>query len=168
MQEFLTKLAELYATAPSFFNWMALAVPTAFGGVFMGGYWLASEFRSGAMNSQAAQIKLLEAQLSITKQSASNASTAVVDAKQEADILRLAPPNDENRNRLDRLLSTAVTESKVVVIMLHTTGSLAKAIASRKELDVPALEYKPQVPFDIIKTNETRAVPQYELDQTPR
>lgn len=134
----------------------------------MGGYWLASEFRSGAVNSQAAQIKLLEAQLSITKQSASNASTAVVDAKQEADILRLAPPNDENRNRLDRLLSTAVTESKVVVIMLHTTGSLAKAIASRKEMEVPALEYKPQVPIDIIKTNEAQTVPQYELGQTPR
>jgi len=164
VQEFLTKSAELYATAPNFFVWMAGIVPAGFALAATGGYWLCSQFRSGTIETQAAQIKLLELQLDITKQSATNANAAVADAKREADILRLAPSNEMNRNRLDAFLSAALSDSRVVVVLLNTALSLAKAIASGKEMEVPALEYKPLVPFNMEKEAK-QSVPVYDLGQ---
>lgn len=89
----------------------------------------------------------MESQLSLTRQSAVKANVAVVDAKKEADLLR-APDEDGDPDRLDDLLSTAASESKVVVILLHMSDSLATSIATGKEMKVPALEYQPRFSID--------------------
>jgi hypothetical protein len=150
VQELLTKSAELYATAPSFFNWMLGIVPTMFALAASGGYWLCSQLRSRAVETQAAQIKFLEHQLSAAKQSAANVNAAVVDAKKEAYAIRQATPY-EGRS-LDAFLSAAQLDIRLVSFILNTALSLAKAIASGKELEVPpALEYQPLVPMNMEK-----------------
>ena len=59
-QNFLTKGADFYLVAPSFFNWAAPIVVATIGGLIWLAYWFGGKFADSEINGQLAHIAALD------------------------------------------------------------------------------------------------------------
>jgi len=87
----MTKVAELYLTAPSFFNWIGPALVVAVGGIIWLAYWLGSKFAKAESDGLKAQIAALDQRFNFAKEQTLVAGREIEGLKVELTKLKERP-----------------------------------------------------------------------------
>ena len=118
---FMTKVAELYLTAPSFFNWIGPALVVAVGGIIWLAYWLGSKFAKAESDGLKAQIAALDQRFNFAKEQTLVAGREIEGLKVE--LTKLKEQLAHNPSVLELQNSTAVLDGKLNRALSANTAS---------------------------------------------
>ncbi|MET4295934.1 hypothetical protein ABIB06_006860 [Bradyrhizobium sp. LB8.2] len=124
-QTFLIKAADLYLSAPVFFNWVAGIVATGTIAVVWFAYWLGGKLSEGVVAELKGKVEVLEQRFGFAKDRADAAAKEAADTKTDFEKLKQEIANQAPRETLqnsaavleinfDRLLSANNSTSSVL------------------------------------------------------
>lgn len=118
---FLTKGAEFYLSAPTFFNWAGPASAVGIGGVIWLAYWLGGKFADSEINGLRAQALALTQRVNFAKDQAEISTEEAAGLKARLDtlnkqIVRRATPMELQN-------STSLIESNLVRLIGANTAA---------------------------------------------
>jgi hypothetical protein len=80
-KDFMTKAAELYLTAPAFFNWAAPLLVACIGGLIWFAFWLGRKLSEGQIEQLKGKVEVLEQHVVFAKDRADDAIREATDTK---------------------------------------------------------------------------------------
>lgn len=123
--DFLIKAAQLYLSAPSFFNWAAPILVAAFAAIVWFAWWLGGKLSDGEIAELKGKVEVLEQRVAFAKERSDAATKEATDIKSDFEKLKQQIANQAPREILqnsasvleinfDRLLSANNSTSSVL------------------------------------------------------
>src|SRR5258708_7304086 len=109
---FLTKGAEFYLSAPTFFNWAVPILLAGIGGIIWLAYWLGGKFADSEINGLKAQIAALDQRFSLAKDRTAISTNEATESRAQLERLK---QQIENHAPLESLQnSTSLLEGNLI------------------------------------------------------
>ncbi|QND70808.1 hypothetical protein [Tardiphaga robiniae] len=150
---FLTKAAEFYLSAPTFFNWAGPVLVAIAGGIIWLAYFLGGKFAESEINGLKAQIAALDQRFSLAKEQTAEAAKEAADLKSSVEKLQVQIKNREPEEVLTR--SSKLLDANVNRVLSANTAAQGYLISTGFN-EKGVLRWRPMTEEEIQKEIDQR------------